>query len=735
MAHTQYQQFIATLLLVSISLQSCGNPNWKLEEADSLGLGAKASSLKKAPDCISSQSSKPSQSSENKVFVETSISYSEPSDEVAHEVCSDCRSTSLTTPVHSPAVYTTTSQHTPTRQTSYLLSPATTSELPGHALVSTQHATKKSQSVVQDEGCLARHKPFQHTTFCVVTPLAFPKDLAPIRSAASSFVTKSTSFPLSQSPSSKPTIQLVTTLGASIGPFALASGQEIVFSRVADHWQARVKDMWNTFFRETTLPVIGKEDLSVVLHNLQGQEAVHMQRRIHILETDQPPWAPRVVYVGAMGLRGGMEKEARQVQEQTDTVHASKKINRVAPSDWQLHKTSDKEQDDAGCQAERRSISLERRRQNISINATSRLASTKDDFSADHEQKKHAKERAKEQNAQGLPPNGSTTAWHPPFVARPAPTPVLPHFLQNHLRLHAQSVGEGLLLVHAPAVRDSVTKTQLAEDVKLPSIPRVTTLSTPEEAQSVVETYLERWRLETLSGRAVIWEQGQGLLKNVEALKKETKRSYRRQVLGFEINDIDPLVWNRVLQQQKATREQLKALRCLRTRLLSAFQLNGRELQEAGIRTAMFVAAGEAELYSSDEEAQQLSDQSRKNHAAFVVGIGKVLQGRIEELLALFDDAIGTTLAPYIALLSSTPELPALLEDYTANFLHEIDDEERKAELLGSLFAEVILQFVPLPKIKKAQLNGIKHKLGQAARRVALQYSDQLKESSKKKNT
>ena len=133
-------------------------------------------------------------------------------------------------------------------------------------------------------------------------------------------------------------------------------------------------------------------------------------------------------------LRGGMEKEARQVQEQTDTVHASKKINRVAPSDWQLHETSDKEQDDAGCQAERRSISSERRRQNISINATSRLASTKDDFSADHEQKKHAKEGAKEQNAQGLPPNGSTTTWHSPFVARPAPTPVLPHFLQNHFR-------------------------------------------------------------------------------------------------------------------------------------------------------------------------------------------------------------------------------------------------------------------------------------------------------------
>jgi hypothetical protein len=150
----------------------------------------------------------------------------------------------------------------------------------------------------------------------------------------------------------------------------------------------------------------------------------------------------------------------------------------------------------------------------------------------------------------------------------------------------------------------------------------------------------------------------------------------------------------------------------------------------------MFVAAGEAELYSSDEEAQQLSDQSRKNHAAFVVGIGKVLQGRMEELLVLlFDETISTTIAPYIQLFSSTPELPDLLGDYTANCLHDVVDEERKAELLGSLLAEVVLQFVPLPKIKKSQLNGIKHKLGQAARRVALQYSDQLKKPSKKKNT
>jgi len=275
----------------------------------------------------------------------------------------------------------------------------------------------------------------------------------------------------------------------------------------------------------------------------------------------------------------------------------------------------------------------------------------------------------------------------------------------------------------------------LGKDVKLPSLPRVTALSTPEEAQSAVETYLERWSLETPSGRAVIWEQGQDIFKKLEAIKKATKCSYRRQVLSFEINDIDPLVWNRVLQQQQATKEKLRVLRGLRTRLLNAFQLDGQELIEAGIQVTIPATVEEAELYSSDEEVQQLSNQSRKNHAAFVVGIGKVLQGRIGELLALFDDAMGTNIAPCIVLISSTPELPDLLEDYTANFLHETDDEEHKAELLGSLLTEVVLQFIPLPKVKTVQLNKIKHKLGQAARRVVLRHPNQLKALAKKKNT
>jgi hypothetical protein len=618
MDYTRYQRPIATLFLVGGLLQSCGNLSWKLEETD--GLHA-------SPVLTNSRFLKPSQHSEDQGFEEATISCSESSDEVAHEVPSDHRSTSPATPAHILAAHIATPRHSP-----HLFCTATTARPVGHVRAFARHVANDLQCVVCDEEPLARHKLLPHTISRVVALLASPRNSVPIRLAASSAVTS----PLSQGPPLKLATRAVAFCSASLGPFALASGREITFCRVRDHWQARVKEMWGTFCRETTLPILCKEDLSVVLHNLKDQEAVHAQSRIHILEVDQLPWAPRAVYVGAMALRGGMEKEARQMKEQAGTVQEPRKIDHVAASD---------------------------------------------------------------------------------------------------LQFYAQSVSKALLLTHAPAARELATRTQLTEEMKMPSLSRVTAVSTLGEAQIAVEAYLERWSLETPAGREAIWKQGRDILKNVETLKKEAKRSYRRQVLGFEINDIDPLVWNRALQQQKAAKEQLEALRGLRNRLLQACQFSSQELREVGIRAIMSppVAVGDIEYYSSDEEVQQLSDQSRRNHAAFVVGVGKVLQGRMKELLALLDEAIGTNMAPYIALLSSTPELPDLLGNYAASFLREENDEEREAELLGSLLAEAILQFVPLPKVKKTQLDNIKHKLGQAAQRVAIRHSDQLKKLTKTK--
>lgn len=241
-------------------------------------------------------------------------------------------------------------------------------------------------------------------------------------------------------------------------------------------------------------------------------------------------------------------------------------------------------------------------------------------------------------------------------------------------------------------------------------------------AQAAVLDYLGRWRSRDSSDQKHIREQGKGILSGVELLKKTTKRSYRKQVLGFETHDIEPMVWHRVLLKQQKTKEQLKTLRELRSRLLDALQLSEQELALAGLRTAMREEVGEVTLYSSDEEAQQLSDQSRKTHAAFVTGVGRILRKHLQKkLLSLLDNAAGGGVVPHEAL-SSTPELPALLRGYVDS-LHQGKNEEKRAELLGSLLTEAILQYFSLSKDNKTQLHRTKRELGKVAYQVACQYN------------
>jgi len=161
----------------------------------------------------------------------------------------------------------------------------------------------------------------------------------------------------------------------------------------------------------------------------------------------------------------------------------------------------------------------------------------------------------------------------------------LADLLQQNMQLNEQEEGE-------------------EEDRKMPSLPRVTTFTTPAAAQEAVEAFLARWRLETPTGRVALQEQGKSLLKSVEVVKKSTKQSYRHQVLGFETQDVDPLVWNRVLQEQEATKVHLNAIRGLRSQLLEACQVHGQELQEVDILTTFDEDENEEVLYSSDEDEQ-----------------------------------------------------------------------------------------------------------------------------------
>ena len=378
------------------------------------------------------------------------------------------------------------------------------------------------------------------------------------------------------------------------------------------------------------------------------------------------------VYVGYLGLRGGMRKAGRQGQERSNAVNVSGINNRTVASveGSQLHKTVTQEDDDH---------------------------------------------------------------WSPPFIVREEPaSSVLTSLQQDYLQLHAPSTSEATLLAHVPMAGEA--EVSMLKNKKMPSLPRSTTFSTLAAAQEAVTAYMARWRLETTSGRAGIREQGKNILKGVEKLKKVIKRSYRQQVLGFETQDIDPLVWNRLLQAQRATQAQLNTLRGLRAQLLEVCQIHSQELQAAGVRTTISELGGEVELYSSDEDTQQLSDQERKNHAAFVAGMGKVLQKRSGVLLKTLLDQSLSVVEDYVQLFIEIPEFSELIGEYIEAFLQE-EDEEQRAELLGGFLTEVILQFFPLPQEKANQLKRSKNKLGQAAQKIASPLSQQLNKLIKQGKT
>ena len=139
-----------------------------------------------------------------------------------------------------------------------------------------------------------------------------------------------------------------------------------------------------------------------------------------------------------------------------------------------------------------------------------------------------------------------------------------------------------------------------------------------------------------------------------------------------------------------------------------------------GIRTTLSEETQAQELYSSDEETQQLSDAKRKVHAAFRNSMGEALQNKAKDLWAIASDPdpVGAVIEHYVTFLCSIPQLPELLAAYVEEFLEEAT-EERRAEMLGELLAEALVQVVPLPKVKATQLVGIKKKLGKAGKQVA----------------
>jgi lysozyme len=171
-------------------------------------------------------------------------------------------------------------------------------------------------------------------------------------------------------------------------------------------------------------------------------------------------------------------------------------------------------------------------------------------------------------------------------------------------------------VAQAPAAHEQAAE----EDRKMPATP-VTTLhrntsETTQGKQVPIEAYLAKWTAETPSERHALQAQGQDMLEQVEALKKDEKRVHRQNVMGVEMPDADPWVWSQSLQGQRKTEAQLEELRSMRSQLIENLQPTAAELSKSGMHVARD-ASHEAVLYSSDEEESPFPP-SRTRHRKVV---------------------------------------------------------------------------------------------------------------------
>ncbi|MCU0318325.1 MAG: hypothetical protein MUC61_03265 [Amoebophilaceae bacterium] len=275
--YTQFQRFTATILLFSILLQSCGNPNFKRlnEEAPKPGVQSgnfdeyrkeKSSSVLAIP------------TSPSEVLANVS----------SREQHGDQLSTTKPMPVRSTVVPVSPQ---PTSAIKLSLTPT----LP-LSNTSTEPRTNKPEQMVLsksiDKYALRKDLP---------APAAGIPARAHLAPQADPIVQRSQ--PLSMS--------FVAPGSLSEQTYAIAQGHQVRFQETSGSWLAYVEDVWG---RSQVLPVICAPDrvLSSVIGQLASKVPSQHKYWVHVLETDQAPWAPRVVYVGVLGLRGGGSEILKQ---------------------------------------------------------------------------------------------------------------------------------------------------------------------------------------------------------------------------------------------------------------------------------------------------------------------------------------------------------------------------------------------------------------------------------------
>ena len=88
--------------------------------------------------------------------------------------------------------------------------------------------------------------------------------------------------------------------------FTTSSGERVSFSKQGGRWQATLQYGAGACMYERTLPVVSADNIETLLMRLQRQDVWASRSRIHVMATAHPAHAPLCVYLGKVGLLGGM---------------------------------------------------------------------------------------------------------------------------------------------------------------------------------------------------------------------------------------------------------------------------------------------------------------------------------------------------------------------------------------------------------------------------------------------
>jgi hypothetical protein len=259
--YTQFQRFVATLLLFSILLQSCGNPNWKMVEPVDPAASDKKSKPSKAMEHLTAKLLQVQEGS-----IEGSIS---PKFDLSHEVDGALSAEVAYTPSVAPSraahgdVQFSTSPPTPTPARSLAVPTSNSAQafMPSSgSKKKPQHNVKKPRHAVLSKAAMA-----QRTQHQVPSPPAHLPALPPACAPQPLPSTIGTSHQpqIEIKPSTDNTVyqssSCVVLSSLLTLSYPIAQGHQVRFEEQAGVWVAQVQDVWG---RVQKLPVVCAPDQS-----------------------------------------------------------------------------------------------------------------------------------------------------------------------------------------------------------------------------------------------------------------------------------------------------------------------------------------------------------------------------------------------------------------------------------------------------------------------------------------